>query len=326
MLRVSWRDGVHVEVNGMSMALDPAKSAGSADYAFISHAHSDHSSAFIDRMRPKYSTHETVALFEAVSSKKVRNVVPCVYDQPIDLHGNELSIINSGHVFGSASLVLNGDGVTLMYTGDFNFTDSLTQKAISPRKCDTLIVESTYGRPDFVFPPREEVYDNIVDWAAKVIMEGKIPFILAYPIGKAQEVTKLFNLYTSIPVVTHPTITRTNSAVNAFGADLNFYDINSDEELLKGRNCVCIFPASLRASSIRQVCPDAEVATVTGWALSFGRRGADASFVLSSHADYSQLMRFVKECAPKQVYTIHGYSEHFASKLKREGICAEPLD
>lgn len=326
MVEISWHNGIMVQTHNLKIVLDPTNRIGPADCAFISHAHRDHTGAFIDARKPKYSTRETIALFEAISNKKVRNAVPCAYDKPVRLHQTELRIINSGHVFGSGALLLKQDGVTFLYTGDFNFVDTLTQKAMQPHECDILVIETTFGRPNFLFPPRNEVYDTIVDWAAKTIMEGDLPFILVYPVGKAQEITKLFNLYTSIPVVTHPSITRTNTAINSMGEDLVFYDMAKEgEDLMRSKSCVCLFPASLGPRNLSTVYPNAKTATVTGWALTYGQRSADVSFVLSGHADYTQLMCFIDECSPKKVFTVHGYADSFAAKLRKKGIDAQPL-
>jgi Cft2 family RNA processing exonuclease len=323
VVKVNWNNGITVETKDTKLILDPHNHIGHYDSAFISHAHRDHTGAFIDGRKPKYSTMETISMFEAVSNKKVQNAVPCAYGKSVNIHKTELSIINSGHVFGSGALVLEGDGVTFLYTGDFNYIDTLTQKAIEPHGCDILVIETTYGQPNYLFPPREEVYDSIVHWAARTIMEGELPFILVYPVGKAQEITRLFNLYTSIPVVTHPVITRANAAVNSFDGDLVFYDMAKEgEELMRSKSCVTLFPTSYSPKALRIVYPEARIATVTGWALSFGRRSADESFVLSGHADYSQLVAFTKACRPKKVYTVHGYAEHFASKLRTMGIDA----
>lgn len=326
MVKVTWDNGIAVETKDARLILDPRNHIGHYDYAFISHAHRDHTGAFIDSRKPKYSTSETISLFEAISNKKVRNTVPCAYGKSVSIHKTCLSIINSGHVFGSGALVLQEDDVTFLYTGDFNYVDSLTQKAMTPYKCDILVVETTYGQPNYLFPPREEIYDNIANWAARTIMQGELPFILVYPVGKAQEITRLFNVFTSIPVVTHPAITRVNDAVNSFNADLVYYDLAKEgEELMRSKSCVCLFPTSYSPKALRTVYTDARIATVTGWALSFGPRSADESFVLSSHADYSQLLSFVKDCSPKTVYTVHGYAEQFAQKVRNLGMDGKPL-
>jgi len=323
---VTWHNGISVSAPGLNIILDPLRVTKASDYVFISHAHMDHTNAFTDSSKIKYATPETIALYEAITQKKVKNTLPCVYDKTIEHHQTTLKVIKSGHVFGSAAVQMATKDVTFLYTGDFNYVDSLMQKAISPIECDVLVIESTYGRPDYIFPERNLVYDEIVDWAARTIMEGGLPIILSYPVGKAQELTKLFNMYTSIPVVTHPSITRTNEAVNRFGQSLVYYDMAKEgEELIRSKSCVCIYPTCYRPNALRCVYPDSKIATVTGWALSFGKRSADVSFILSSHADYAQLIKFVEECKPKNVYTVHGFSEIFAHKLCKKGINARSL-
>ncbi|MHA1410625.1 MAG: MBL fold metallo-hydrolase RNA specificity domain-containing protein, partial [Candidatus Odinarchaeia archaeon] len=39
---------------------------------------------------------------------------------------------------------------------------------------------------------------------------------------------------------------------------------------------------------------------------------------LSNHADYYQLLEYVKECAPKKVYTIHGYARELADTINKQ--------
>lgn len=328
LFRVSWSNGVLVENDFKRILLDPLKVNNSAESLFISHAHKDHTCGFLDGSKLKYSTPQTVALFENIANKRVKNVASCAYGQPLDLHKMELRIVNSGHVFGSGALVLRDDDVTFLYTGDFNFTDSLTQKAIAPIECDIMVIETTYGKPNFSFPPRYEIYYDIIEWAAKTIKENHMPTFLVYPIGKAQEITKLFNSFTSIPVVTHPTISKVNEVINKFGDDLIYYDMLTDGlELINSKNCVCLFPSIYNPKSLRSAYPNAKIAITTGWALLYKlNKNINAAFPLSGHADFPQLTRFVSKCNPKKVFTIHGYSNEFATILKKMGIDAKPLN
>src|SRR5207244_13090327 len=48
-------------------------------------------------------------------------------------------------------------------------------------------------------------------------------------------------------------------------------------------------------------------AYATGWALSLG--GRVRAFPLSSHADFDQLISFVKACDPDKVYIFTGFAE-----------------
>jgi Cft2 family RNA processing exonuclease len=69
-------------------------------------------------------------------------------------------------------------------------------------------------------------------------------------------------------------------------------------------------------------------AVLTGWAIDSGcrfRYQADAAFPLSDHADFPDLLEFVKRVAPKRVFTLHGYATEFATKLREQGIEAWAL-
>ena len=52
----------------------------------------------------------------------------------------------------------------------------------------------------------------------------------------------------------------------------------------------------------------AKTARVSGWCAfsEWALRSVDAGFPISDHSDFSGTMKFVEECNPKQVYTVHG--------------------
>jgi Cft2 family RNA processing exonuclease len=75
--------------------------------------------------------------------------------------------------------------------------------------------------------------------------------------------------------------------------------------------------------------PPCRTAIVSGWALDPSARfryGADASFCLSDHADYQDLLAYVAQVQPECVYTVHGYATEFAAELRRLGYRAHALD
>ena len=56
------------------------------------------------------------------------------------------------------------------------------------------------------------------------------------------------------------------------------------------------------------------------------RRAIDRGFVLSDHADWPGLLRTVNESGAKRVWTTHGYSDVFASRLRESGYDADRFE
>ncbi len=51
----------------------------------------------------------------------------------------------------------------------------------------------------------------------------------------------------------------------------------------------------------------------------------DAAFPLSDHADFHELIDFVRQVRPRRVFTTHGFAADFAATLRDLGFDAEAL-
>ena len=212
-------------------------------------------------------------------------------------------------MLGSAQFLIQTPSTTILYTGDINCIDTLTTKAAQPERCDVLVIEATYGSPFYKFPPRELVYSDIVEWALDIIKQGSVPCLHVYAAGKAQEIVRLFNVYTRLPVIVNPLLDGVNDAYRSRGHKLHWYPSNSKEgrQILDKDPCVYVTTPSDKHHLGRRHAR----AYATGWALSLKRR--TTAFPISSHADFHQLVSFIKACSPKKVYIFTG----FADELKR---------
>ncbi len=55
-------------------------------------------------------------------------------------------------------------------------------------------------------------------------------------------------------------------------------------------------------------------------------RGRNAAFPLSSHADFEQLVSFIKACNPQKVYIFTGFAEELRRLIKTElGLVAKAV-
>jgi hypothetical protein len=69
-----------------------------------------------------------------------------------------------------------------------------------------------------------------------------------------------------------------------------------------------------------------DTALASGWAVLLKRRGR--AFALSDHADFGELIGFIRRCHPKRVFTFHGgpMTRGFADYVKKRlGIDAKRL-
>ena len=65
------------------------------------------------------------------------------YQEKFRINDFELEFISAGHVLGSAMIECG----EVLYTGEYTPYGTVTAGIAKPRDCDTLILESTYGKP-----------------------------------------------------------------------------------------------------------------------------------------------------------------------------------
>ena len=311
--RVGWHDGLYVNTSELTLALDPSKIRRIPKKArvFVSHAHGDHTGGF--RYEGiKQSTRETRDIHHALHNHRIVDFRALKINEKLKVDGSEIKTLDAGHMLGSAQFLINTPYSSILYTGDINCIDTLTTRAAEPEHCDLLVIEATYGSPHYRFPSRETVYAQMVEWAVETIKTGRIPCLHVYAAGKAQEVIRLFNVYTHLPVVVNPRLDGVNEAHRKGGVSLEWHSASSHDgkTILDKDPCVYITTPNDRSHIGRRFAR----AYATGWALSLG--GSVTAFPLSSHADFDQLVSFVKACDPEQVYVFTGFAEEFGRAIR----------
>lgn len=305
---------LNLEVGNLNISLD---GCGRED-CFVSHAHSDHSAA-IRKNKRILASDETLALAGCKGAMKPK------------LDGVKLKLLNSGHILGSRQLMVEHDGERFVYTGDFKLHDSLTLKGAEVEQCDVLVMESTYGSPEMVFPEREFVYSSIGRWVENSLRSGVIVVLGGYPIGKAQELVKLLNEYAGIAPVVESSVEKACKVYEQFGLKLDRIPVRTEEaeEVMKG-SFVAVTPPAV---ATRKFCRSiggiygrkVVCAIATGWALRYACP-SDRAFPLSDHADFNQLIEYVERSQPKNIYCAHGETIRLASELRKRGYDAKAIN
>lgn len=235
----------------------------------------------------------------------------------------EVTMLDSGHVPGSTMFLIEGVK-RILYTGDFCTRPKYFSPGARPVRADVLIIESTFGRERYVFPPTAEVVGAMRDWAEDNAAKGLHSVIYGYTFGKAQEVLaemKGLGLYVSAPVA------RINAILERFGHAFPAWPVPDEP----GDPAVIVAsPAGRNDPRIKKfLAAGARTASVSGWAVDPGHRYAmrvDTAFPLSDHADYAELLEFTRRVGPEIVCTVHGSDRQLARDIREKlGIDAVPL-
>jgi len=297
-----------------------AKASCKAEKAIISHGHADHVGT---NKTTEYLCTKATAEIIMNRFKPDAKFSSLEFGKKVALNGSSISLHNSGHILGSAQVFVEGSK-RVSVTNDFKTQDSILQKGATPLKCDILVVECTFGQPCYTFPKREEVYQQIGNFVKEKSKQGFV-VLAGYSLGKAQELTKVVNEYAGIAPLVHDSIASNNRVYEKCGTRLgNFIELNHNLE----ESTVLIMPPSLVNHNLLQVLEfslhkKVFSAMATGWSF---RNGFNATFPLSDHADFPQLLDYVKQSEPKLVVTMHGSEREFASYVQRRlGISARAL-
>jgi Cft2 family RNA processing exonuclease len=288
----------------MKLWLDPSRKQ---DFAFVSHAHADHSA----RHRKILCTPPTSRILK--HRLGVEAQVPMDYGESLELADGTVSLHPSGHIFGAAQILVERAGERLLYSGDFKLKPSRTAEPCRAVSCDHLIMECTYGRPQYRFPDRKEVEENLIDCISGLLDRGEVPVVLAYALGRAQEMTCLLTAR-GFSVAMERRVFETSEIYREMGVDLGPFE-SFDPAAIEGR--VLIFPPHLWKAPVVREIPRKKTIAVTGWAVDGRQRSwyrSDFSFPLSDHADFDDLIRFVEMTRPRHVYLVHGFTD-FAEHL-----------
>lgn len=306
-------------VIGKKLAIDPSRKK-TVPSALISHAHADH--VKLNAKTKFFFSKQTKAIIESRYAKVEQSkILP--FDKKQEIDGFEISLHNSGHILGSASFKIYGPK-TIGVTADFKTQDSLIQKGAKTFDADILVLESTFGIPSFIFPEREQTYAEIGSWVKEKAANGFV-VLAGYSLGKAQELTAICNEYAGISPLVHESVFDNNEIYKNDGVKLGtYYKLNHNLQ----DSPVLIMPPSLVNHNLQQVLEyslgkKVSTALATGWSY---RSSYDKIFPLSDHADFPQLLEFVKQCNPKLVLTEHGYERELANYISRRlGIPAKPI-
>lgn len=258
----------------------------------------------------------------------------------LEVGGVEVRMHSAGHIPGAVMYEVNGHD-TLLFTGDLNTVPTNLVRGASPVRCDTLVLESTYGGREH--PDRKRTEAEFVARVNEVVDDGGKVVVPAFAVGRTQEV--LMALMRE----------RLSIWLDGMGKSVNRIYMGHPDHLRDAarlRRAIRRMPAIRNDRMRRGVFKQAEVIVTTSGMLNGGpvlfylqqlrsdRRSAVlltgyqvegtngrmllekgmvdidgvqeriecqvGSFDLSAHAGHSELVEFARACSPERVVLMHG--------------------
>jgi putative mRNA 3-end processing factor len=315
--------GIIVEIDGKTVSLDPKRFNHHSDFTFISHAHTDHlcKKTSTTENNRKILVSKATSLIAQARGYRLNDVTEVC---------DGFQLINTGHILGSRGLLIGNE---LYYTGDISIRERSFMKPADIPSAHTLIIESTFGRPEYVFPSLVEVIHKTNGIISEMYNLGIPVLLMGYPVGKAQLLAALFGHWD--PIFVHDSIDKMNSVYMELGINLKDMTTHSVAEkkglLAKNKPWLMIAPLNAARSNFVKLMKKRYGAVTigfSGWAIDRRYKfmmDLDYTMPMSDHCDFPELVKVVRACNPKKIYTFHGFSDEFAASLRKIGFDAESL-
>jgi Cft2 family RNA processing exonuclease len=288
--------------------------------AVVSHAHSDH----IQSHAMSFATPATAALMRHRLGGHGRcRSLP--FGRRTEFPGFALTLYPAGHVLGSAQALIEVKGQRLLYSGDFKLKPGRSTEAVEIPEADVLIMETTFGKPGYVFPPAEEVIAQIRGWVRGAWEDDLTPILFAYALGKSQELLACLGDLGG-EILLERRVYQVVKLYESLGVRFPPYQLFVPG--MEPEGCMLICPPGSRRSHEIAAIRTRRTAYVSGWALDRGaawRFGTHTCFPLSDHADYPDLLEYVQRTGARTIHTVHGFADEFAADLRLRGYDARPL-
>jgi putative mRNA 3-end processing factor len=292
--------------------------------AILTHAHADHTY----RGNQEYLVpEEGVHLSRARLGDEAR-ISASKYNETQTINGVKVSFHPAGHVLGSAQIRVEYKGEIWVVSGDYKLTPDATCAPFEHVRCHKFITEATFGLPIYNWTPTEQIFEQINQWWRQNQEKGKASVIFAYALGKSQRI--LNGIDRSIgKIFTHGAVERLNRAYRASGVDLpetKYVGAVTNKKDFVG-SLIVATPSSAGSAWLKRF-GNHSTGFASGWMMVRGarrRRAVDRGFVLSDHADWTELQTAIRETHAETVFVTHGFIPELVRWLNEIGINALPL-
>lgn len=391
------RSALAVETDSLKLLLDcgikvhdhyetPAFDKTKFDACVLTHSHLDHSGAlpvlYKHQAIPTFCSFPTVPIttilledsekvalqneknlpFKRADMKKaVKKLVPMPFETEYEFFdGTIFTLHDAGHIPGSACVLVQAQGKSVFYTGDFKLEPTrLHNGALLPDSADVLVIESTYSAREH--PDRKKLEREFTSAIKKALDYGATVLLPCFAVGRTQEILEILSAY--LPredVFVEGMGNRVNQVLYDYPAYLKDFDAFTQaithakvvedrrgRKRIVGSPCVIVATAGMLdggpALSYLQALNKGNAAVFLTGFQAQGTNGRSllngekilaggkrikidlpvTQFDFSAHAGKKDLLETINRLNPEKVFCVHGDDcAGFAEELKEKGYDA----
>lgn len=292
-----------IYVPAADLWIDPSRPSSRA---LVTHGHADHARGGHGAV---WATPETLAIMAVRYGPQAGTEV--AYGEQLMFGDVGVRFVPAGHVLGSAQIVLEHRGETVIVSGDYKRRADPTCAPFEPVKCDVFITEATFGLPVFRHSDTPGEIAKLL--AALHANPERCVLVGAYALGKAQRVIReLRDAGHHAPVYIHGAMQKLCDLYVEHGVDLGELRPATIANKAEMAGHIIVAPPSALQDRWSRRLPDPITAMASGWMRVRQRavqRGVELPLILSDHADWDELTETLTEIAPKEVWVTHGREE-----------------
>jgi putative mRNA 3-end processing factor len=279
--------------------------------------------------------------YSSTDVKEARNsIMPIAPSQRREI-GDDCEVIShdAGHIPGALMFEIVGDR-KILFTGDFNVTDTRLVKGTQPVNCDILFLEGTYAGKDHP-EKREEVEKQLIDKIDEIVKRGGVAILPAFAVARSQELAMVldksgFNVWfdgmgkkVSKIFLKYPRYLRSPDKLKKALNKISVVQSERGRKLALKSEVVITSSGMMDGGPVldymKKLKDDPKSAVLlTGYQVegSNARRLMDKGkldfygvmqkvecevqyFDFSAHAGHSELIEFAKKCSPQKIVIMH---------------------
>jgi putative mRNA 3-end processing factor len=271
------------------------------------------------------TTEKTLQLLGVAGDKLRGRTLPAAFGRPFNLGGQRIEVVPTGYLPGAASLLCESEGRHLFYAGRFCPEPIVAGvEAFEVRRADAVCIDATFGDPQRVFPPRQQVVAQVRHFVQEAVGDHKTPVLLASPFG-ALPALVIDLSQAGLALRAHPRIaavlTRLRSVCEGLPAVPRFTGKLAPGDTL-------LWPPEARDNATLQLLPDLRLALVAGDATDpaiLSRMRIDHGFALTNMACFAEILATLEATGAREVALYHGAAETLAEVLSGRGYKAYAL-